>query len=303
MKSQNLNLDDLRSLYLNKESFYNENWTLLHITIKSIEETIDGYRVIAKVHNTPGFTEASSDEYIFEPMLNSSSVLHGTSYGYGSIRRIESINSLKQHFEAINPGQSWPTKVLNRHQHSTTLRKIFGALLRHNQYTMQKYLFWEPMRKNENSDVLQIIDEVLKKPDAFLKWPQKRLLFIPGAVRGRGFVDYTNSQVEQLKRANITPDRRNNGPAIMAYLLAGGQRPKKNNGHGWTIHHVYDGKFPFCSDESVCHAVKEPEHFTQTAGLVALHPIADSLASESCYFSWYLRLEAFRRFDYAPYIH
>jgi hypothetical protein len=40
--------------------------------------------------------------------------------------------------------------------------------------------------------------------------------------------------------------------------------------------------------------------FTHSAGLVAVHPLADALADEVPYFAWLLRSEAFRRFRFDP---
>jgi len=48
------------------------------------------------------------------------------------------------------------------------------------------------------------------------------------------------------------------------------------------------------------HATKKVCHFTQSAGLVAVHPIADALADEFPFFTWLLRAEAFVRFKYDP---
>ena len=48
------------------------------------------------------------------------------------------------------------------------------------------------------------------------------------------------------------------------------------------------------------HAVKNGKHFTQAAGLVAVHPIAESLKDEYFHFAWLLRREAFLRFGYDP---
>ena len=67
----------------------------------------------------------------------------------------------------------------------------------------------------------------------------------------------------------------------------------------WSIHHVYDGKFP-APGRRTTHAVKEGRYFTEAAGLVAIHPIADVLADEVPYFAWLLRREAFERFGFDP---
>jgi hypothetical protein len=86
----------------------------------------------------------------------------------------------------------------------------------------------------------------------------------------------------------------------MAFLLAGGERPNRNNGKGWPIHHIYDGQFPMPPKMSSVKAVRHSDYFTEAAGLVAIHPLADGLASESPYFTWLLRHEAFARFGFDP---
>jgi len=86
----------------------------------------------------------------------------------------------------------------------------------------------------------------------------------------------------------------------MAFLLAGGKRPKRSNNQGWRIDHIYDGKFSWTIDKQTLHAVKDGNHFTQSAGLIAIHPIAEALRDEYFYFTWLLRHEAFIRFNYDP---
>jgi hypothetical protein len=46
--------------------------------------------------------------------------------------------------------------------------------------------------------------------------------------------------------------------------------------------------------------LKECKHFTQSAGLVAVHPIADALCDEYPFFSWLLRAISFQEFGYDP---
>jgi hypothetical protein len=46
--------------------------------------------------------------------------------------------------------------------------------------------------------------------------------------------------------------------------------------------------------------VKNGKHFTQSAGLVAIHPIAEALKDEYFHFALLLRHEAFLRFNYDP---
>jgi hypothetical protein len=87
----------------------------------------------------------------------------------------------------------------------------------------------------------------------------------------------------------------------MAYTVAGGERPMRSNGRGWNIHHLYDGKFPYLNSVNPpLQAVKNGRHFTQSAGLIAVHPVADALADEFAVFAWRLRAESFNRFGYDP---
>ena len=96
--------------------------------------------------------------------------------------------------------------------------------------------------------------------------------------------------------------RRNwsNDPAIHAFLVAGGERPvRRHKDFGWDIHHLYLG-LPTSGGQKGIHAVKDGRHFTQSAGLVAVHPIADALYEEDLDFAMMLRQESFKRFGYDP---
>ena len=96
-------------------------------------------------------------------------------------------------------------------------------------------------------------------------------------------------------------DTRPNGPAIAAFEIAGGIRPLRfGSTNRWSIHHMYSAKFPYIDRFDSLHATKDGVHFTQTAGLVAMHPIADAMSDEYPFFSWYLRALAFERFGYDP---
>ena len=66
------------------------------------------------------------------------------------------------------------------------------------------------------------------------------------------------------------------------------------------MHHIYDGKFPRPGRSHTAHAVKDEQLFTHSAGLVAVHPVADALADEVAYFAWLLRREAYDRFQFDP---
>jgi hypothetical protein len=75
---------------------------------------------------------------------------------------------------------------------------------------------------------------------------------------------------------------------------SGGIRPSRfGSNNAWSIHHIYSGKFPYIGKYDTLHASHDGRHFTQSAGLVAIHPIADQLADEYPFFSWYLRAISF----------
>jgi hypothetical protein len=123
---------------------------------------------------------------------------------------------------------------------------------------------------------------------------------MPGTVRVK-YHYYSPEQLTQIKAARIRPDTRSNGTAIMAYALAGGRRPGRASGREqWCIHHIYDGRYPAPEAASCTRAVTHGAYFTEAAGLVAIHPVADALADELAYFAWLLRHEAFCRFGFDP---
>ena len=156
------------------------------------------------------------------------------------------------------------------------------------------------LRRTTPEYILDLVDYVWRKRELFVKWPAKQMCFMPGCTR----VDYHNYSAEQkaqLKAEGIAADSRSNGPAIMAFLLAGGERPgRAKPNKQWSVHHIYDGHFPLDGRSSTAHAVKDGRYFTEAAGLVAIHPIADALADEVPYFAWLLRFEAYKRFGFDP---
>jgi hypothetical protein len=157
------------------------------------------------------------------------------------------------------------------------------------------------LRDSTPSHLLDIVDRVWERRELFIRWPSRPLLFMPGTKRNSRYHQYTADQKRQLRQAEITPDGRSNGPAIMAYLLAGGERPHRvSHRKQWSVHHIYDGKFPAPGRDGTTHAVKDGRFFTEASGLVAIHPIGDTLADEVPYFAWLLRREAFCRFEFDP---
>jgi len=153
--------------------------------------------------------------------------------------------------------------------------------------------------KRQASTERTLIHYLITRLERFVRWPLFDFVLMP-VKRGRGMHDYPDDVGQIAKNAGIRLDRRSNGPAIAAYELAGGERPTRANGHGWTIHHIYDGNFPFPDEDTVLRAVADKRHFTHSAGLVAIHAVADAMASESPFFAWWLRWVAFHRFRYDP---
>jgi hypothetical protein len=155
------------------------------------------------------------------------------------------------------------------------------------------------MRAKLTAAEAEIADFVWNKQADFVQWPGKSVVFTQTSIRQKYHV-FTPEQKVLLRTNKITPDTRANGPAIMSFLLAGGIRPTRRNRRGWPIHHIYDGQFPFPGRTVTLHAVKDERYFTESAGLVAIHPVADGLASELPYFAWLLRYRAFELFGFDP---
>jgi hypothetical protein len=147
----------------------------------------------------------------------------------------------------------------------------------------------------------QVLQVVAGELDVFVRWASEAVLLWPGCDRVPKYHSFPVHLKEMAKSAGVALDKRQNGPAVVAFLLAGGTRPKRfGSSNAWSIHHLYSGKFPYLGRKETTHAAKESDHFTQTAGLVAAHPVADALVDEFPFFAWLLRAEAYRRFGYDP---
>jgi hypothetical protein len=146
----------------------------------------------------------------------------------------------------------------------------------------------------------RVLLEVNASLDSFVKWPQRAELLWDGCIKisKHQYPDVIKSAV---KAAGLRLRDWSNDPAIYAYRLADGERPQRANKGEWHVHHMYDGQFPYQGNQQQClHAVKHPRHFTQSAGLVAVHSVAHGLADEFAVFAWRLRAEAYVRFGYDP---
>jgi hypothetical protein len=145
----------------------------------------------------------------------------------------------------------------------------------------------------------KIATEVWEHKADYIKWPARARLLWSGCVRTR-YHRLPDRIKEEARSRGVQVDSRSNGPAVMSFLLAGGKRPRRSNRQDWHIDHIYDGKFPWITRNRSLHAVKDGNHFTQAAGLAAVHPVAEALKDEYPHFAWLLRREAHLRFGYDP---
>jgi predicted transport protein len=159
----------------------------------------------------------------------------------------------------------------------------------------------EESKQIGNIKIRDIVLGICLSIDDFVCWPLKADLLWEECDR----VPIKGSKVKYHKypenirqRANFMLDGRPNGPAVAAYLIA--RPPRFGSNNSWSVHHIYSGKFPYIGRNSTLHASHNGKHFTQSAGLVAIHPIADQLADEFPFFSWYLRALSFEKFKYDP---
>jgi hypothetical protein len=158
-----------------------------------------------------------------------------------------------------------------------------------------------------NPSVRRILQIVANDLESFVQWASEPVLFWPGCNRvsksekKEVYFSYPPHLKQLAESQGIHLDTRANGPAIASFSLAAGNRPKRfGSSNAWSLHHLYSGKFPYLGRESTVHAVKECNHFTQSAGVVAIHPIADALFDEFPIFAWFLRAHAYLRFAYDP---
>jgi hypothetical protein len=159
----------------------------------------------------------------------------------------------------------------------------------------------------ESEPVRHVLHHVAGHLADFVQWPQRAVLLWDGCDRcppegkKQKYHRYPAAISQLAKAQKITLDSRPNGPARAAFMFAGGVRPERfGSTNATTMHHVYSGKFPYIGKVKTLHAVKFHKHFTQSAGVVASHPVADALGDEYPFFAWLLRYEAFKRFGYDP---
>jgi hypothetical protein len=153
----------------------------------------------------------------------------------------------------------------------------------------------------EEPAVRAVVLSVQGHLNAFVRWPRRAILLWEGRDRSTKYHSYPASIIQAARRIPIVLDGRVNGPAVAAYLLAGGERPPRfGSNNSWSVHHLYSGKFPYAGRQETLHAAYAGRHCTQSAGLVAVHPVADQMCDEYPFFAWLLRALAFQRFGYDP---
>lgn len=153
----------------------------------------------------------------------------------------------------------------------------------------------------------RVVAGVCRDLPYFLRWASEAVLLwhgcdrIPPEGNRQRIHKYPDTIKVEARKIKHSLDTRPNGPAIAAFLIGGGERPQRlGSNNSWSIHHLYSGKFPYHGRDATTHAAKQPRHFTQCAGLIAVHPIADQMCDEIPAFAWFLRAESFRRFGYDP---
>jgi hypothetical protein len=163
------------------------------------------------------------------------------------------------------------------------------------------------MADNRSSVAVQSAMAIWNQRNTYIRWPKKKRLLLPGTTRhpdgnNQHCYDYPEELVRELNDAGLPDDRRNNAPAILVFQLTGGDRPRRPypSSWAWTIHHIYDGKHPSPNGVPVSRAVSDGKLFSEAAGLVAVHPLADYVATNEPLLAWLLRWEAFNRFRFDP---
>ena len=141
----------------------------------------------------------------------------------------------------------------------------------------------------------------------FIRFAERPLLLWQGCdrVKPEGekhkYHSYPDDIKATAKQLKVRLDGRPNGPARASFEFAGGERPERvGSTNDWTAHHLYSGKFPYIGRTSTTHAIKLGDHFTQSAGVITAHPIADALCDEYPFFAWLLRAISYQKFGYDP---
>ena len=159
----------------------------------------------------------------------------------------------------------------------------------------------------EEESIRHVLRHVALHLTDFVRFPDRALLLwpdcnrVPPEGKKQRYHRYPAEIRVLAKQYAVKLDTRPNGPARAAFQLAGGIRPERfGSTNDWTAHHLYSGKFPYIGRSTTLHAIKDCNHFTQSAGVITAHPIADAMCDEFPFFAWLLRARAFQRFGYDP---
>jgi hypothetical protein len=159
----------------------------------------------------------------------------------------------------------------------------------------------------EDQLVRQVVCQLARNLDAFVIFPKCAVLLWQGcdriapAGKKQKHHAYPALIKDEAGKLQIPLDTRPNGPAVASFLFAGGKRPMRfGSTNAWNIRRLYSGKFPYIGRTDSLNGQRDGKHFTQSAGLVAAHPLADALVDEFPAFSWLLRARAYQMFGYDP---
>jgi hypothetical protein len=159
----------------------------------------------------------------------------------------------------------------------------------------------------EQESIRHVMQHVGKHLSDFIRFPNRALLLWQGCDRVKPdgkkqkYHSYPDAIKVGAKQQKLKLDTRPNGPARASFQFAGGERPERfGSTNDWTAHHLYSGKFPYIGRVETTHSVKLCNHFTQSAGVITAHPIADAMCDEFPFFAWFLRAIVFQKFGYDP---
>ncbi|MEI9961737.1 MAG: hypothetical protein WDM76_11570 [Limisphaerales bacterium] len=170
-------------------------------------------------------------------------------------------------------------------------------------------LWLQRMARDRYNVGVQSAVAIWRQRETYIRWPKEKRILSQDWVRHpdgskKDCYDYPPNLAKEITQAGFKVDGRNNGPAILSFLLAGGDRPRRPypSRWGWTIHHIYDGQHPTprFSQRRVPHAASDSKLFTDSRGLVAIHPVVDYIVMHEPLLAWLLRWEAFNRFGFDP---
>src|SRR5687768_8206516 len=102
-----------------------------------------------------------------------------------------------------------------------------------------------------NGAIRSVTEAVARHAAEFVRWPARAVLLwrgcdrvVPGGQR-TVYHKYPAELKHLALHASLRLDARANGPAVAAFLYAGGERPGRyGSSNAWSVHHVYSGKFP-----------------------------------------------------------